>query len=577
MNKFKKLNLLLGVVLLTTVSSCNNEPNLSETVSQSKNEDWIKEGQKLENPYSVKNMKLALKNLKTKKTTAKTTESAIDDGFEIETSHLYVKFEPKTEAEEAVLKQDSTVVLFDYPLDYEFTEKTLASRPQLDSTAVPNYYTAIAVNSEIASQAQYETLEQLYIPEEDPYFGSKLSKNQKLSDKKENFLDQLLNEAFKLTGNERQDKKASANSRLIFGKRWWPSGNISVFDEVAGSNKPVVGAQVLIRQWFTVRQGITDSNGNFRTSSVRGSARYILQWERYDYSIRNGSFFQAETRGSRETNDPWNLNITDGDDKYHALIHQAAHDYYYGHRFDLEAPPRNSVFKTQIKIAARESAPWGVPSSYSHVRGQLHFITGIYLLPLAQIHIKKYGSRSDEVYGTTIHELAHAAHSALDRTSYNNLVRDAWTFPIYGDAVVNRNKRLLETWATTVEIMMTLHRYRTQFGNPNYSVYSAVPGNFQRETIANENHYTSGGFDMIDDFNQRIIRDALGNIILGSNGMPLQNVNLPIDNVNGYTLKQLQDALIGARLWNGWRDNIKNRYNNPTAVHLDELFNNWQD
>jgi hypothetical protein len=27
------------------------------------------------------------------------------------------------------------------------------------------------------------------------------------------------------------------------------------------------------------------------------SARYIIQWERYNYSIRNGSFFQAELRG----------------------------------------------------------------------------------------------------------------------------------------------------------------------------------------------------------------------------------------------------------------------------------------
>jgi hypothetical protein len=41
--------------------------------------------------------------------------------------------------------------------------------------------------------------------------------------------------------------------------------------------------------------------------------------------------------------------------------------------------------------------------------------------------------------------------------------------------------------------------------------------------------------------------------------------------------KQLQDALIGARLWNGWKDNIKNKYDNPTEIYLDELFNNWQD
>jgi hypothetical protein len=565
MNKFKKLNLLLGVVLLTAVTSCNNEPNLSETVSQSKNENWIKEGQKLENPYSVKNMKLALQNLRTKKTTSKITESAIDDGFEIEASHLYVKFEPKTEVEEAVLKQDSTVVLFDYPLDYEFSDQTLDSRPKLETNEVPTYYTAIPIDSEIASEAQYETLEQLYIPEEDPYFGSKLSKNQKISETKEIFLDQLLDEAFKLTGNERQDTKTktSSTAKWIFGKKWWPSGKITVYDEVAGMNKPVVGAQVLIRQWFTVRQAITDENGNFSTSSVHGSARYIIQWERYHYSIRNGSLFQAETKSHTEQRDvPWNLNITGGDDKYHALIHQAAHDYYYGHRFGLISPPMNGHFYSfgrqgQIKIAARESAPWGIVSSYSHIRSDLTYS----LAP--QIHIKAYGKPEDEVYGTTIHELTHALHSVLDRGSYDNIVRDA--FLDNHSSVQNRNRRLLETWPTTVEIMMTLDRYKTKFGNPNYEyrkVGSIVnSGNKQYVRIYEENLYTSGGYDMIDNINQRTS--------FGS--------SYPIDRVNSYTIKQLQDALIGARLWGAWKDNIKNKYDNPTEIYLDELFNNWQD
>jgi hypothetical protein len=40
---------------------------------------------------------------------------------------------------------------------------------------------------------------------------------------------------------------------------------------------------------------------------------------------------------------------------------------------------------------------------------------------------------------------------------------------------------------------------------------------------------------------------------------------------------QLQNSLVGASSWNEWRDNIKNRYDNPTEIYLDELFNNWQD
>lgn len=70
------------------------------------------------------------------------------------------------------------------------------------------------------------------------------------------------------------------------------------------------------------------------------------------------------------------------------------------------------------------------------------------------------------------------------------------------------------------------------------------------------------GYDMTDNLNQRSFYN---------------NISYPIDRVNGYTIKQLEQALIGARLLTGWRDNIKTKYDNPTEVYIDELFNNWQD
>jgi hypothetical protein len=99
MNKFKKLNLFYGVVLLSAIFSCTDEPNLQETASQSKNEDWIKLGKKLENPYSIKNMKLALQNLKAKNAKLTSKEVSIDPGFDIVPNYLYVEFQPQTEAE----------------------------------------------------------------------------------------------------------------------------------------------------------------------------------------------------------------------------------------------------------------------------------------------------------------------------------------------------------------------------------------------------------------------------------------------------------------------------------------------
>jgi len=50
----------------------------------------------------------------------------------------------------------------------------------------------------------------------------------------------------------------------------------------------------------------------------------------------------------------------------------------------------------------------------------------------------------------------------------------------------------------------------------------------------------------------------------------------PVDKVKGYTTVQLQNALVGSKSWNDWRDKIKNNYNNPTEIYVDELFNNWQ-
>ena len=46
------------------------------------------------------------------------------------------------------------------------------------------------------------------------------------------------------------------------------------------------------------------------------------------------------------------------------------------------------------------------------------------------------------------------------------------------------------------------------------------------------------------------------------------------DKVSGYTITQIEQALIGCNSWNKWRDNIK-KYNNKTKQHVDELFEAW--
>jgi hypothetical protein len=628
--RYFTLILFIGIVF----QSCEKDIDFSEpeetlevTTSKSalaRKEINSKGAKKLKNPYALKNMQKALKNIKekvktkeikTKGANALRLEEGVQD-FELSTSHYYVMLSPQNAEQEALLKEDLNIHVFDYPLDYEFTDEYLDNRT-VDNDSIPEYYTSIVLGQALPSGVPHEILEELYIPEEDPFFDdlsyartSSSETRQGEIGNNEDLLRHLLMEAFTLTGNESEllPEGDVTTAFWIFGSKWYPSGNLKLWDDNAGKSTattktfshyeyyncdtgdpvpnpndpneplpydqriapiddnvcqkavytysynetqgkyvPLEGAQVLMRQWFTIRQGITDANGSFSTGSVRGKARYIIQWERYHYSIRNGSLFQAETRGPKQKS-AWNHSVKGGDDEYHGMIHTAAHTYYYGNRFGLTSPPTNSFWRKQMKIAAREQ---NGTSSHVHQRRWIH---------LAQIHIKQWGEESQQVFWTTIHELAHAAHWAMDRNSYNNLVWDGYI----SDEVFNNahpgDVRTLETWATTVEILFAINRYKDKFGQPNYEYYFK---NWQKRTINATNFYTSAGYDMIDNINQRFDISPPSSL-------------RPIDRVYGYTVKQLEDGLRGATSWHGWRNNIKASTNNPTENFVDELFNNWE-
>jgi len=67
----------------------------------------------------------------------------------------------------------------------------------------------------------------------------------------------------------------------------------------------------------------------------------------------------------------------------------------------------------------------------------------------------------------------------------------------------------------------------------------------------------------------------------GNYGLPINNQGIgnnvrPIDRVNGYTINQLEDALIDSSSWWEWRDRVFNiDPANPTRNNLEELFDNW--
>lgn len=47
------------------------------------------------------------------------------------------------------------------------------------------------------------------------------------------------------------------------------------------------------------------------------------------------------------------------------------------------------------------------------------------------------------------------------------------------------------------------------------------------------------------------------------------------DQVEGYTLQQIEHAIMGAQTFNQWRDNLKNLYDNDTQDQVNALFAYW--
>lgn len=615
---------MIFVTACICLTSCNDDQDFNTSNTNVLETNRYEGGTQLENPYTTANMKMALDTIKAKvargeyslqpNQAMRKSSSSLLDQFNVSTSHRYIKFTPQNEDDIALLKQDSTLYLADYPLDYEFDEAFYTNRPDLAEGQMPEYFASVPSGKSLPN-VSYEELAMLYIPEEDDFFNEDIETpvtKKSVINNEEDLLHHLLYEAFTLVGKElellndngRVEDLENGVEWWFFGRRWRPSGRLTVWDDIGGTTSggfdcyedivgyeyldcasdtfvsiydctvpiygticdplppvpgggfvPLRGAQVLMRQWFTVDSGITDANGNFSTGTVRGEARYVIQWERYHYSIRNGSIFQAETRGPKVKNSDWNKNIVGGDDEYHAMIHTAAHDYYYGDRFGLFTPPENGgILVPQLKIAARESAPWGVSSSFSHTRAELTLGLS------AHIHVKAFGKNSDEVYATTIHELAHAAHWYLDHDNYDDIVQDS--FFGFTEDIRDNNRRLLETWARTIETLFTVRRYRNHFGVPDYTHRL---NNYQNQTLA-ETNYTSAGIDMIE-----------GNYGLPINNQSIGFPNRPIDRVNNYTINQLEAALNGSNSWGNWRNRIFNiDTSNPTRNNLEELFNNWE-
>lgn len=596
---FKLVTLLLGVSVL--LFNCNKEEDFLENQNVKDNIETdllfgekVILGKKLKNPYSVKNMKIAFQNLKKNSKISARNEESIN----ISTSHYYVKFIPKNSEELNILEADSTLIAYDYPLDYEILQMGDYYHDPVVPVTQPTYhYASVPKGQPLPEGVEYQILSDLFIPDNE--------------DVPDTVSELLIDEALKITGNLKED--VSLQQRP---SKWRPAGTIKVWDDkigsittntqvfshweyypcnnddggigvdlqyktqkiakeggdcktpiyktvsttTRGSYIPIEGVKIRARRWFTTHTGITNAQGNYSCNGrFRRPANYKIKWKRHNFSIWWSWLSSAKYNGPKIRGN-WNLNIKGGTQEYYATIFRGAHLYYYGNIYGLTRPPSKKWWARRLVINARKQT------------GRSNYVKSRRLILAADITLKAYQKPTDLVFGVTIHELAHAAHREVDRSAYNSLVWKGYTGPCVENFIsfgasdtckdpysVGANaRRLIETWASTVEQYVVYKRYK-EYYNVQYFKYSDDANYLQTREIIKDNFYTSAGIDMMDNFNQ---------------GAKYGN-SYPRDRVDGYSIAQLENALKGATTWLHWKNNLKNNYANETEQYLDELFDNW--
>lgn len=193
----------------------------------------------------------------------------------------------------------------------------------------------------------------------------------------------------------------------------------------------------------------------------------------------------------------------------YAIVHTALNDYYYGNRVGLKSPPRDSFWKSRVKVS--------VYNEDEDVNGS-HCKDCRFAGILPRIKIYGNGNRVDEIYATTIHELAHASHWELRRNNWND------------------NKlsvKVKESWARGVQWAIARVRYA-----------GYVPAYF--------GDYTGLVQDLVDPI------DASG-----------------YDRTANYTMKEIEDVLNDTDDFEDWENNLRSRYANTTENGLTGVFNHW--
>ncbi len=523
-------------------------------------------GRRLDNPYSLNNMRIAFHNIQPEMSDAGIVEE------DIVTTHYYVRFRPDNEEELQDIKAlYSDFELYEYPLDYEMSGRVSYHDPEIPDSLPTYQYASIDSVSwntiPLPQNIDYEIIERLFIPDEDLDVEEGMQMCATRSSSYNDALESLVNESMRLTGNL-EEEEIPENGMMSSNSTWYPSGRITAYDDIVDGQIPLEGVKVRARRWFTTHTAVTDANGEFlMNKGFKKKANYSIVWEGDMWDIRDGYIGQAYYNGPKKEG-AWNLEIANDNYKSvrYAAIHRAVYRMKKGETYGIS------------RIASDENTIISYMHYYDEdAYGDYNREQGLGILQ----DIRIFGKDSDtnfrkihEVIATTFHELGHASHFTNGESNYRN-----------------SDKNLRESWASFVGFYLTLMEYQDlgfYHGPFDYGSYEPYPytmstyyipdGSINRQLtkVNEEEEYLPIFIDMYDSDNQHIT-----NILYNPNDSnnidyyPYDTIRIiPADIIedfvfNSRTILSTKNKLID--FYNSIDDYEKNRYK-LTPESINSLF-----
>lgn len=200
--------------------------------------DEIVLGDRLEDPYSVENVKSAIASL------YPTKAGRVD----VEETHVYARFLPAGEEDYQRLL-DLGLDLSDHPFDYEIVkEGDWYHDPSVEKEHITWQYAVVSRGFAFPEDIRYEILDRCYIPDSDATRAADID------------WEAVEREAFRLTGNEAMlEPETKAESRH-------PEGRITIVDDRVDGGKPfgVAGVRVMTNVFVKFSTTYTDRDGYYK-------------------------------------------------------------------------------------------------------------------------------------------------------------------------------------------------------------------------------------------------------------------------------------------------------------------------